>query len=136
MVKVSPSNARGMSSVPGWGTKIPHVLSHFCHVQIFVTLWTVARRAPLSMRLFTQEEWSGLPPPGNLPNPGVEPASLMSPVLAGVFFTTSVTWEALRSHIPCGPKQKQYCNKFNKDFKNGPHKNPTKTKVFFFLSDV
>ena len=39
---------------------------------------------------------SGLPcpPPGDLPNPGIEPASLMSPALAGVFFTTSVTWEA------------------------------------------
>ena len=35
------------------------------------------------------------PPPGNLPNPGVKPASLMSPALAGGFFTTSVTWKAL-----------------------------------------
>ena len=39
---------------------------------------------------------SGLPcpPPGDLPNPGIKPASLMSPALAGVFFTTRVTWEA------------------------------------------
>ena len=43
-----------------------------------------------------QEYWSGLPclPPGDLPNPGVKPASLLSPALAGRFFTTSATWEA------------------------------------------
>ena len=42
-----------------------------------------------------QEYWSGLPfpSPEDLPNPGVEPRSLMSPVLAGGFFTTSATWE-------------------------------------------
>ena len=41
------------------------------------------------------EYWSGLPfpPPGDLPNPGIETASLPSPVLAGGFFTTSATWE-------------------------------------------
>ena len=39
--------------------------------------------------------WSGLPcpPPGNIPNQGIEPVSLMSPALAGGFFTTSTTWE-------------------------------------------
>jgi len=44
-----------------------------------------------------QEYWSGLPcpPPGDLPNPGIEPRYLMSPALAGGFFTTSITWEAL-----------------------------------------
>ena len=80
VVKVSPSNARGMGSIPGWGTKIPHVLSHFSHVQTVVTLWTVACQAPLYMRLFRQEYWSGLPfpPPGSLPNPGIE---LRSPAL-------------------------------------------------------
>ena len=36
-----------------------------------------------------------MPPPGDLPNPGTEPASLMSPELAGGFFTTSITWQAL-----------------------------------------
>ena len=43
--------------------------------------------------------WSGLPcpPPGDLPNPGMEPTSLMSPALAGRFFTTSATWEAQAS---------------------------------------
>ena len=44
-----------------------------------------------------QEYWSGLPfpSPGNLPDPGIEPMSLKSAALAGRFFTTSATWEAL-----------------------------------------
>ena len=60
------------------------------------TLWTVAHQAPLSMGFSRQEYWSGLPcpPPGDLPHPGIEPASLMSPALADRFFTTSATWEA------------------------------------------
>ena len=43
-----------------------------------------------------QEYWSWLPcpSPGDLPNTGIEPASLMSPALAGMFFTTRATWEA------------------------------------------
>ena len=54
-----------------------------------------------------QEHWSGLPcpPPGELPDPGIKPVSLMSPSLAGGFFTTSATWEAFDSLIyhlnPC-----------------------------------
>ena len=66
------------------------------NVSDFVTLWTVARQAPLSMGFSKQECWSGLPcpPPGDLPDPGIKPASLMSPALEGGFFTTGVTWEA------------------------------------------
>ena len=72
------------------------VLSHFSRVQLFVTLWTIAHQAPLSMGFSRQEYWSGLPcpPPGDLPDPGIEPVSLMSPALAGGFFTTGATWEA------------------------------------------
>ena len=56
----------------------------------------VARQAPLSMGFSRQECWSGLPcsPPGDLPDPGIEPKSLLSPALAGRFFTTSAAWEA------------------------------------------
>ena len=45
--------------------------------QLFVTPWTVARRAPLSMGFSRQKYWSGLPwpPSGDLPNPGIEPRS-------------------------------------------------------------
>ena len=53
----------------------------------FVTPWTAARQAPLSMGFSRQEYWSGLPfpSPGDLPDPGIEPGS---PVLAGGFLTT------------------------------------------------
>ena len=73
------------------------MLSHFSHVQLFAAPWTVARKAPLSMGFSRQEYWSVLlcPPPGDLPDPRSKPASLMSPALAGGFFTTSTTWEAL-----------------------------------------
>ena len=73
------------------------VLSHISRVQLCATSWTIAHQAPLSMGFPRQEYWSGLPcpSPGDLPNPGVEPISLMSPALAGRFFTTSTTWEAL-----------------------------------------
>ena len=39
-------------------------------------------------------EWAAIPPPGDLPDPGIEPVPLMCPVLAGEFFTASATWEA------------------------------------------
>ena len=68
--------------------------------------WTVCNpmdRSPpgsSAMGFSRQEYWSGLPrpPPGNLPNLGIEPASLLSPALAGGFFTTSTTCEA-HSHL-------------------------------------
>ena len=58
-------------------------------------------QAPLSMKFSRQEYWHGLPcpPPGDLLNPGIEPTSLISPALAGGFFTTSVIWEALIAGI-------------------------------------
>ena len=67
------------------------MLSPFSCVQHSATLWTVAHQAPLSMGFSRQEYWSGLPCPlpGNLPNSGTEPRSLMSPALARRFFTTS-----------------------------------------------
>ena len=53
--------------------------------------WTVAHQAPLSMGFPRQEYWSGLPfpPSGDLPDPGIKPAFLGSPALAGGFFTTA-----------------------------------------------
>ena len=66
-------------------------------------LWTVALQAPLSMGFSRQEYWSGLPcpPPRDLPDPGMEPVSLMSPALTGRFFTPSATWEALYNVYSC-----------------------------------
>ena len=51
------------------------MLSCLSYVQLFATLWTVAHKAPQSIRLSRQEYWSGLscPPPGDLSNPGIEP---------------------------------------------------------------
>ena len=70
-----------------------HVSSHFSHAQLFLTLWTIACQAPLSMGFFRQEYWSELPfpSPGDLSDPGIEPVSLLSPALAVRFFTTSAT---------------------------------------------
>ena len=62
--------------------------THLCacvlsHVQLFVTPWTVAHQSPLSMGFFRQEYWNGLPcpPPGDLPDPGIEPISPASPAV-------------------------------------------------------
>ena len=64
------------------------MLSLFSH---FRSIRSVARQAPLSMGLSRQEYWSGLPcpPPEDRPHPGIEPMSLISPALAGGFFTAS-----------------------------------------------
>ena len=77
------------------------MLSHFNRVLLFVTLWTIACQAPLSMGFSRQEYWSGLPcpPPENLPDPEMETLLLISPALADGFFTTSMTWEAPRMPI-------------------------------------
>ena len=68
------------------------MLSCFSHVQLCQALapWTVAFEALLSVGFSRQKYWSGLscPPAGDLPNPGTEPMSLMSPALAGGLFTT------------------------------------------------
>jgi len=62
-----------------------------------VTLWTVAHQAPLSVEFPRQEYWSGLPfpPPGDLPDPGIEPTSPASPAWPGRFFITELPVEAL-----------------------------------------
>ena len=71
-------------------TYFMHVLSHFSHVWLFVTLWTNTHQALLAMGFSRQEYWSELPcpPPGDLPDPGLKPASLKSPALTGRFMNT------------------------------------------------
>ena len=56
------------------------MLSHFSHVQLFATQWVVARQTPLCIEFSRKEYWSRLPgpPPGDLPNPEIEPASFKS----------------------------------------------------------
>ena len=77
-------------------------------VRLVATPWTVAYQAPPSMGFSRQECWSGFPfpSPGDLPDPGIEPGS---PTLQA-------------DALPSEPPGKQYCNTFNKDFLNGPHK--------------
>ena len=73
------------------------VLSRFSHVQLCVTSWTIAHQTHLPMGFSRQEYWqSGLPfpSPGDLPDPGIKPTSLMSPALSGRFFTPGTSWEA------------------------------------------
>ena len=73
------------------------MLSHFSHVWLFATPWTVALQSPLSMGFSSQEYWSGLP----CPSPGIFPTQRLNlcllrlPVSVSRFFTTSATWEAL-----------------------------------------
>ena len=66
------------------------MLSHFSCVRLFVNLWTVAHQAPLSMGFSRQEHWSGLPgpPPGDPPDPGIEPTCPVAPALQADSFTT------------------------------------------------
>ena len=74
------------NSIPLWGVACCAVLSL---VWLFATPWTVACQAPLSMGFSRQEYWSGLPfpSPGHLPDSEMKSTSLMSPALAGWFFT-------------------------------------------------
>ena len=76
---------------------LAYTLSHFSCVPLFATLWTIACQAPPSMG-FSRQYWNGLPcpPPGDLPDPGMEPMSLVYPALAGRLFTSGATWEAPR----------------------------------------
>ena len=77
-----------------------HGYMHAKSLQLCLTLWDpidCSPPAPLSMGFSRQEYWSGLlcPSPGDLLNPGIKPAFLMSLALAGGFFTTSATQKAL-----------------------------------------
>ena len=77
-------------------------------VRLCVTPGAVARQAPLSVEFSKQEYWSGFPcpPPGDLPDPGIEPASLMSPALAGRFFPISATHLGSSPLVPISFQEK------------------------------
>ena len=66
------------------------MLSTFSCFCLFTSLWTVTCQAPLSVGFPRQEYWDGLPspPPGDLPDPGIEPLSPVSFALVGRFFIT------------------------------------------------
>ena len=77
-----------------WKNHAFGMLRRFSCVRLFSTLQTVSNQAPMSMGFPRQEYWSGLlcSFPGDLPDPGIKPASLMSPELAGGLFITRATW--------------------------------------------
>ena len=86
--KPEPGLLRGSAwgTCHSWNQSFCLFVWSLSHAQLFVTPWTAARQAPLSMGLPRQEYWSGLPflSLGDLPDPGIEPTS---PALAGGFFT-------------------------------------------------
>ena len=93
--KQHEASTKSLDNLNSASTVGTFVLSLLSRVQLFATLWAVAHQAPLSMGFSKQEYQSGLPfpSPGVLPNPGIEPAFLISPALADGFFTTVATWE-------------------------------------------
>ena len=78
------------------------VLSHFSRVWLFVTLWTAACQAALSLGILQARilEWIAMPSSRGSSLPRIQPEPLMSPALAGGFFTTSANWEAQGSPRP------------------------------------
>ena len=76
------------------------VLSHFSH-PILCNPMHCSPPGFSALGFSRQKCWNGLPcpPPGNLPDPGIKPMSLMSPALTGRFFTTSASWEAQNYHM-------------------------------------
>ena len=108
-LRLHAPNAGSPGSIPGWGIKIPQAVEkkkkYKCYIKLpqsCLTLCDAMDCSPPgpSVHGFPRKEyWSGLPfpSPGDLLNPGIKPTSLMSPALAGGFFTTSAVWEEL----PC-----------------------------------
>ena len=99
----------------GWDKLRVHafILSHSSSVCILMIPWTVAFQVPLSMGFSRQEYWSGLPcpPPGDLPNPGIEPTSLIPLALAGKFFTIEPQGKSTIYTYHCGSAGKEsVCN--------------------------
>ena len=95
-VHLYPNFLLRRTPVVGLGPSNSNTHTCFSHVQRLATPRTVACQAPLSMGFSRQEYWSWCPCPlpGDRPNPGIKLLSLMSPALAGSFFTTSASWEA------------------------------------------
>ena len=83
--------------------KLSEWVKSLSHVRLFATSWTVACQTCHSMGFSRQEYWSGLPcpPPADLPDPGIEPVSLMFPALTGGFFTTSTTYNSFSFAVLC-----------------------------------
>ena len=88
-----PKSAGGFSKAQTRWLNLPLL---YARHRVFLFLSFSVFQALLSMGFPRQEYWSvwPFPPPGDLPHPGIEPLSLMSPALAGGLFTASANWEA------------------------------------------
>ena len=94
----------------------PSVCAVFSSTQLTTTLWTAALQALLSTKFSRQEYWSGLPflTPEDLPNPGIEAASLAPPALAGGFFATVPPGAPFLLYSTSNNCQEQIALKFRK----------------------
>ena len=94
------------------------MISHFGHVQLFMTLWTITLQAPLFMEILQARilEWVAISSFRGSSYPGIKLTSLMFPALIGGFFTTSTTWDfhgiqsssQISNNLAPGPSIKQY----------------------------
>ena len=77
IIREVPDRAH-LFSIPSLAWHINTCMCVLSHVQLFATLWTITRQAPLSMEFSRQAYWSGLPfpSPGDIPNPGIKPGFL------------------------------------------------------------
>ena len=83
--------------VPNQSILVELCMCVFCCSWLFVILWIIAFQFPLSLGFFRQEYRGGLPfpPPGDLPDPGIEPASPVSPALQA----DSYCWVTREAHV-------------------------------------
>ena len=94
------------------------MISHFGHVQLFMTLWTITLQAPLFMEILQARilEWVAISSFRGSSYPGIKLTSLMFPALIGGFFTTNTTWDfhgiqsssQISNNLAPGPSIKQY----------------------------
>ena len=111
MTSVKGTERHPGDRVPPAHTGVPAgvcVLRRVGCAQLCVNPRTVACQASLSVGFSRQEDWSGLPcpPPGDLPDPGIEPLSLTGPALAGGLFTTGATWVRKQQRgVKVGPEK-------------------------------
>ena len=93
-----------------------HTWKSLSHVQLFATPWPIVHGI-LQAKIL---EWVAFPSPGDLPNPEIEPRSLLSPALAGGFFTTSATWEALICFMRYQKESNSQSQKVDSGYQNFP----------------
>ena len=101
MLKYAPHDkclSKAFGDLPIWEQRYDFLpIAQMLQSRLTLWPWTVAHQVPLSMGFSRQEYWSGLPcpPPGDLPNPGMEPTSPEISWIAGEFFTTGLSGKSV-----------------------------------------